>query len=53
MMQKTQLTDGKKIGREIGISFSRIGRAMLIDAALLLEVPLNILDVLVAFCDLW
>jgi hypothetical protein len=53
MMQKMQLTDGKKIGREIGISFGGIGRVMLMDAALLMEVPLTILDVLMAFFDLW
>ncbi len=53
MMQKMQLTNGKKIRREIGISFGGIVRAMLMDAALLMEVPLTILDVLMAFCDLW
>jgi hypothetical protein len=53
MMQKMQLTDRKKIGRKIGISFRGIGRVMLMDAALLMEVPLTILVVLMAFCDLW
>jgi tetrahydromethanopterin S-methyltransferase subunit G len=48
-----QLTDGKKIGREIGMSFRGIVRAMLMDAALLMEIPLTILEVLMGFCDLW
>ena len=47
------MTDGKKIGREIEISFGGIVRAMLMDAALLMEVPSNILDVLMAFCNRW
>jgi hypothetical protein len=48
-----QLIDGKKIGRVIGISFGGIVRAMLMDSALLMEVPLTILDVLMAFCNPW
>ncbi len=43
---------GKRL-EEIGISFGGIIRAMLTDAALLMGVPLNKLDVLVAFCNLW
>jgi hypothetical protein len=53
MTQKMPLTDGKKIGRDIGIRFGGIVRAMLMDAALLMVVPLTILDVLMTFCNLW
>ncbi len=47
------LTDGNEIRREIGTSFGGIVRALLMDAALLMVVPLSILDVLTTFFDLW